>query len=660
MEDTNNDGEKKTETPCDTENTTMNNDERLARVAKVLRDKNFSVLDNQKTVLSVNDDGPFLPLQKSDTEISEHSEKLNETNVVSVEKKALLSLASKPSSVEDVNVSVNKKKEKEKIDKAVSVIDYLYGELRRGYLLENDEQRFTERREKFYIFLKIPKEIEKFFLYGFFQCVDAFLFLFTFLPLRSVLSIWFLITQTLKLVFSALFGTHHSYRSLQSAEICDLLKVIILSCVSFAMTYIDTSMLYHIVKSQSVIKLYIMFNMLEVFDKLFSSFGQDILDALYWTATEPRGRKREHFGLLPHLCISLIYVFTHSLIVLAQATTLNVAINSQNKALLTIMLSNNFCELKSMVFKKFEKNNLFHMSCSDVRERFHYLILLFIVVIQTMKEYNWSYDQFMVFLPSCISVVLAEIFVDWTKHAFITRFNEINLEVYRDYTVSLAYDLASCKLKNAFTDHSDLISRRMGFIPLPLGALVLRVVSGSIPIVGFWSYSCLFLVYLCLVSAKVSISIILLGKACDEIEMHRNAQKEKMPQPRQCNSLPSSCHHSTEDLTKLAQAKSMPQSQSASASSSIADITARAEILQEKLEPNPLFSNSTVSLNSLGMNENVFVNEQFSGSKLEPGAPRWKATATFGGILRTSGDTEPVKRRISLQEKVEFSEDSKS
>ncbi|GFU82320.1 hypothetical protein TNCV_544931 [Trichonephila clavipes] len=72
---------------------------------------------------------------------------------------------------------------------------------------------------------------------------------------------------------------------------------------------------------------------------------------------------------------------------------------------------------------------------------------------------------------------------------------------------------------------------------------------------------------------------------------------------------------STEDLTKLAQAKSMPQSQSASAS---------------------------------------------SRSKLKPGAPRWKATDTFGGILRTSGDTEPVKRRISLQEEVEFSEDSKS
>ncbi|GFX87233.1 hypothetical protein TNCV_595821 [Trichonephila clavipes] len=48
----------------------------------------------------------------------------------------------------------------------------------------------------------------------------------------------------------------------------------------------------------------------------------------------------------------------------------------------------------------------------------------------------------------------------------------------------------------AFADHSDLISPRMGFIPLPFGALVLRIVSDSIPIVGVWNYSCHFLVYL--------------------------------------------------------------------------------------------------------------------------------------------------------------------
>lgn len=48
-----------------------------------------------------------------------------------------------------------------------------------------------------------------------------------------------------------------------------------------------------------------------------------------------------------------------------------------------------FVELKGSVFKKFDKNNLFQVSCSDVRERFHLFALLFLVVVQTMKEYGW-------------------------------------------------------------------------------------------------------------------------------------------------------------------------------------------------------------------------------------------------------------------------------
>jgi hypothetical protein len=112
-----------------------------------------------------------------------------------------------------------------------------------------------------------------------------------------------------------------------------------------------------------------------VADKLFSSFGQDILDALFWTATEPRGRKREHLGVVAHLGMAIVYVcelfnfyfirpkktisnfkitlfkVSHSLLVLLQASTLNVAINSRNKALLTVMMSNNVSpELKLIEF----------------------------------------------------------------------------------------------------------------------------------------------------------------------------------------------------------------------------------------------------------------------------------------------------------------------
>lgn len=46
----------------------------------------------------------------------------------------------------------------------------------------------------------------------------------------------------------------------------------------------------------------------KVADRLFSSFGQDILDALYWTATEPKERKRDSIGVIPHFIMAVFYV----------------------------------------------------------------------------------------------------------------------------------------------------------------------------------------------------------------------------------------------------------------------------------------------------------------------------------------------------------------
>ena len=54
----------------------------------------------------------------------------------------------------------------------------------------------------------------------------------------------------------------------------------------------------------------------------------------------------------------------HCIVGLFQAATLNVAINSHNKAFLTIMVSNQFVELKGSVFKKCGVDNLFQVSCS--------------------------------------------------------------------------------------------------------------------------------------------------------------------------------------------------------------------------------------------------------------------------------------------------------
>jgi hypothetical protein len=106
--------------------------------------------------------------------------------------------------------------------------------------------------------------------------------------------------------------------------------------------------------------------------------------------------------------VALIYTLVHSLVLYYQATTLNVAINSHN-GLLTLLVSNQFVELKGSVFKKFEKENLFQISCSgkkqfffaslkcfffiDMVERFQILVFLGIVTLQNCNDLEWSFTD---------------------------------------------------------------------------------------------------------------------------------------------------------------------------------------------------------------------------------------------------------------------------
>lgn len=148
-------------------------------------------------------------------------------------------------------------------------------------------------------------------------------------------------------------------------------------------------------------------------------------------------------------------------------------------------------------------------------------VLLFIVVLQTMKEYSWKSERFWVLLPDCCMVLIAEVFVDWLKHAFITRFNELQLDVYRDYTTSLAYDMAQTRQKYAFSDHSDLVARRMGFIPLPLGVVVIRVLIHAVHISDISSVIISVIAYIFFGSLRILNSILILGLACKLIAQHK-------------------------------------------------------------------------------------------------------------------------------------------
>jgi len=67
----------------------------------------------------------------------------------------------------------------------------------RGYMLEHDEERYSARRQKIYAFVRIPRELECFMVYGIMQCADSFLYIQTFLPVRFILAIWSLLTRSI-------------------------------------------------------------------------------------------------------------------------------------------------------------------------------------------------------------------------------------------------------------------------------------------------------------------------------------------------------------------------------------------------------------------------------------------------------------------------------
>ena len=111
---------------------------------------------------------------------------------------------------------------------------------------------------------------------------------------------------------------------------------------------VDMSWLYHAIRGQAMIKLYVLFTMIEIFDKLFCSLGQDVLDALYYTVRfHPHDNK---LRLLYDFIIAAMFMILHSLLLFAQVVTFNVAINSSNSSLLTLLISNNFAEIKVILY----------------------------------------------------------------------------------------------------------------------------------------------------------------------------------------------------------------------------------------------------------------------------------------------------------------------
>ncbi|CAO3589136.1 unnamed protein product [Absidia cylindrospora] len=203
----------------------------------------------------------------------------------------------------------------------------------------------------------------------------------------------------------------------------------------------------------------------------------------------------------------------HTAVLFFQMITLNVAINFYSNALLTLLISNQFVEIKQSVFKKFERENLFQLSCSDIVERFQQSTYLMIITLRNVVELSDSSPSSILpstFVPlfklpattslntlmtPVVMVIASELMVDWIKHAFITKFNQIRPSIYSKYIDVLCKDLVvgspgrhSAGKKNAFIDQSPVVSRRIGFPSLPLACMAIRMMQQLLPMIFMSSH----------------------------------------------------------------------------------------------------------------------------------------------------------------------------
>lgn len=131
-------------------------------------------------------------------------------------------------------------------------------------------------------------------------------------------------------------------------------------------------------------------------------------------------------------------------------------------------------ELKSSVFKKFERDNLFQLCFSDSIERFQLFTFIFMIFIRNLSQIGFNSGSEIwnrVFYP-LILVYCTEFCIDGLKHAFITKFNHISPNAYQYFKESLSKDFLSLDPQH-LPDKSSVISRKMGFSALPHTCLVI-------------------------------------------------------------------------------------------------------------------------------------------------------------------------------------------
>lgn len=381
----------------------------------------------------------------------------------------------------------------------------LWDHLMDEVLLTSNETTQELRWERVSNFMAMPAWIEQMMWIGTLVSLNAFLYMVTILPLRFGMA-WI---RWARNTWTWLRTNKKQFLTISNK--CDILKGLLVWQTCYILSHVaDASKMYHSVRGQDVLKLSVIFSVLEISDRLCSSFGQDVLDTLFSRYTLGRRVDGSHayLRIAGYYSLCLAYMIFHTFVLLYQLVTLNVAINSYDNELLTLLLSNQFVEIKTTVFKRFEKETLFQLACADVVERFQLGVTLGTIGLRNLMELSGASamggtgalgplpTSFEVYpyvnvlfrtLNPVLTVLISEVLVDWLKHAFIAKQNHIRPAVYGRFVDVLCRDILPSQSsvamdgytqrQSSFVDQSPLAIRRLGLAVLPLVCVLIRMAS---------------------------------------------------------------------------------------------------------------------------------------------------------------------------------------
>ncbi|XP_020595790.1 protein POLLEN DEFECTIVE IN GUIDANCE 1 isoform X4 [Phalaenopsis equestris] len=345
---------------------------------------------------------------------------------------------------------------------------------------------------------------------------DSFLSLLTIMPARILLVIWRLLRT-------------RQFQRPNAAELSDFgcFMVLVLGVATLQRT--DISLIYHMIRGQGTVKLYVVYNVLEIFDKLCQSLGEDVLQVLFSSAEGLSNCSAENFKLeiskfAFDMAIAIVAFILHSFILLAQAVTLSTCIIAHNNALLALLVSNNFTEIKSNVFKRVSKDNLHNVVYSDIIERFHITAFVLFVLAQNILEAEGSW--FESFLTNAFMVYMCEVLIDSIKHSFLAKFNDIKPDAYSEFLEDLC--------RQTLNEKAEDRPKVLPFIPIAPACVVIRVLT---PIYAtllpygpflwrlFWIIIWSTLTYVMLAISKITIGLALRRLANSYLNLRRERKQ---------------------------------------------------------------------------------------------------------------------------------------